>query len=70
MLGACQPDIYGLVSLSDLNKKLNDLARELKIDLDIFQSNHEGVLIDKIQAAENINGILIILEHMDTHQLP
>jgi 3-dehydroquinate dehydratase II len=60
MLGVRQPDIYGLVTFSDLNRTLNDLTRELGIEIDIFQSNHEGNLIDKIQAAAgDVDGILI-----------
>lgn len=60
MLGMREPEIYGAVTFAELNHKLNDLAVELKIRLDIFQSNHEGALIDKIQAAmQSADGILI-----------
>jgi 3-dehydroquinate dehydratase II len=60
MFGKRQPEIYGTVTFDEINNKLKDLAKELKIDLDIYQSNHEGFLIDKIQeATDNIDGILI-----------
>ena len=60
MFGKRQPEIYGTVSFSEINDKLKELAKELKIDLDIFQSNHEGLLIDKIQEVTgSIDGILI-----------
>ncbi len=60
MFGKREPGIYGTISFDQINKGLKDLAKELKVDLDIYQSNHEGSLIDKIQEAHsNIDGILI-----------
>ena len=48
LLGRREPHIYGSMTLADINKKLKALARELKVDLVFFQSNHEGALIDRI----------------------
>ncbi len=60
MVGAREPEIYGQVTFAQLNDKLSELAKELKVELEIFQSNHEGTLIDKIQESmKNIDGILI-----------
>ncbi|UCG60852.1 MAG: type II 3-dehydroquinate dehydratase [Candidatus Zixiibacteriota bacterium] len=51
LLGKREPDIYGDRSLGDLNQKLADLAKELKIELEFFQSNSEGSIVDYIQTA-------------------
>ena len=60
MIGSRQPEIYGAVTAIELNNQLRNLATELKIDLDIYQSNHEGFLIDKIQeVTPTIDGIVI-----------
>jgi len=52
MLGTRETDIYGKTSLEDINKKLNDLASQSDIELDIHQSNHEGDIVDAIQKAK------------------
>ena len=49
MLGSRQATIYGSKTLSEIDSMLYDKARELGIDIEIFQSNHEGALIDFIQ---------------------
>ncbi len=60
MLGLREPEIYGRVTLAELNDKLNELGKALQVDIEIFQSNHEGFIIDKIQEAiPSIDGILI-----------
>ena len=60
MIGIREPSIYGNKTYDDLVKYLNDSAKELELDIDIFQSNHEGDIIDKIQAAYNkVDGIII-----------
>lgn len=46
LLGRREPHIYGRMTLADINKKLQSLARELKVQLAITQSNHEGALVD------------------------
>lgn len=48
MLGKREPHIYGALTLSQINKGLEDAARPLGLNLDFFQSNHEGALLDKI----------------------
>ena len=60
MLGLREPKIYGSTTLMQINDRLVQDAMELNADLTFFQSNHEGVLIDTIHAAFQIQqGILI-----------
>lgn len=60
MLGIREPGVYGSVSLQGIEERLRSLAPELGIELELFQSNHEGALIDRIHAAYGImDGILI-----------
>jgi len=47
LFGRREPHIYGTTTLAEINSRLESLASELKVDLEIFQSNHEGALIDK-----------------------
>jgi len=53
LLGQREPDVYGQQTLSDINESLSLLAAELGADVDAFQSNHEGDLIDRIHSASN-----------------
>jgi 3-dehydroquinate dehydratase II len=48
LLGRREPHIYGAMTLAELNKRLQALARELKVTLVTFQSNHEGELLDML----------------------
>jgi 3-dehydroquinate dehydratase-2 len=48
LLGRREPHIYGSMTLGDVNKRLQALARELKVSLVVFQSNHEGELVDML----------------------
>jgi 3-dehydroquinate dehydratase II len=50
LLGRREPHIYGKETLADINTRLQALAAELGAELVIVQSNHEGVLIDALQA--------------------
>ena len=60
MLGIREPSIYGKQTYADLLRLLDDTANEARITLEHFQSNHEGALVDKIQAAYgNTDGIVI-----------
>ena len=51
MLGVREPGIYGSASLADIDRRLADQAREARVDLESFQSNHEAALVDRIQQA-------------------
>ena len=46
LFGRREPHIYGSTTLAEINEKLQGLARELKAELVILQSNHEGALVD------------------------
>ena len=60
MLGIREPGIYGKQTFADLLNLLNKTAVETGIEIDQYQSNHEGDLVDKIQAAYgNYDGIVI-----------
>ena len=60
MLGKREPEIYGSDTLEDVNAAIGALAQELAAKVGFYQSNHEGGLIDAIQAAEeNYQGLLI-----------
>ena len=60
MLGIREPDIYGTQSFPQLLKLLEETAQNLGITVDQFQSNHEGALVDTIQAAyQKYDGIVI-----------
>jgi len=60
MLGIREPEIYGSLTLDEINQRLIRKGEELGIALDFFQSNHEGAIIDKIQECYgSIDGIVI-----------
>lgn len=60
MLGIREPDIYGRQTYADLEAYIRNFCQELGIACEIFQSNHEGALVDAIQAAwGKMDGIVI-----------
>lgn len=60
MLGIREKGIYGSETYEDLCSTINEHATKHNIDVEIYQSNHEGALVDKIQAAyQNVDGIVI-----------
>ena len=60
MLGTREPEIYGRVSLDEINTELSQLAKDRGAEVEFFQSNHEGALIDRIQESPSwADGILI-----------
>ena len=60
MLGIREPNIYGKNTFADLLQLLEDTARKLNIEVEQYQSNHEGSLVDKIQwAYGKVDGIVI-----------
>ena len=60
MLGIREPGIYGKQTFTDLLDLLNKTANDLGIELEQYQSNHEGCIVDKIQAAYGVfDGIVI-----------
>lgn len=60
LLGTREPQLYGLETLGQIEARLQRLAGEIGVDLDMFQSNAEGGLIDYIQAsAERVDAFLV-----------
>ena len=60
MLGIREPDIYGRQTYKDLEDYVNQICAQKGIACEVFQSNHEGDIVDKIQAAYgNVDGIVI-----------
>lgn len=51
MLGKREKEVYGEFTLEDIERELSDLVQKYGYELDNFQSNHEGALIDRIHAA-------------------
>ncbi|MBQ6336446.1 MAG: type II 3-dehydroquinate dehydratase [Ruminococcus sp.] len=60
MLGIREPDIYGRTTYADLCALIKTHAEKLGVEIELYQSNHEGDLVDKIQEAYGrIDGIVI-----------
>ncbi|MBA3009610.1 MAG: type II 3-dehydroquinate dehydratase [Desulfobacula sp.] len=61
MLGKREPHLYGSLGLDEINRGLGTAAKALGLELDFFQSNHEGVILDRIHKIfeENPAGIII-----------
>ena len=60
MLGIREPEIYGTGTYRELENNIRTWARELGVEVQIIQSNHEGDIIDAIQTAyKRIDGIII-----------
>lgn len=61
LLGSREPHLYGSATLADIDRDLASLAGELGVAVETCQSNHEGVLIDRIHAAarDGYAGIII-----------
>ena len=67
MLGLREPNIYGKQTFHDLLKLLDSVANENGLMIDQFQSNHEGDLVDKIQAAYDVYDAIVINPAAYTH---
>ncbi len=60
LLGEREPEIYGRTTLAEIDAKLRDQAAARGASVESFQSNHEGALIDRIQAARRTHQAIII----------
>jgi len=67
MLGKREPEVYGSAGLEEINTRLMKRAQVLNVELDLFQSNHEGQIVDKIQAAVSGCSAVIINPAAFTH---
>ena len=60
LLGLREPDIYGTMTYQGLEELICRTCREAKLEVEIFQSNHEGAIVDAIQGAlDRVEGIVI-----------
>ena len=67
LLGQREPELYGEQTLDDIHNMLKDTAAQFQVEVDCFQSNHEGAIVDKIQAARGQYQALIINAGAYTH---
>ena len=67
MLGIREPGIYGEESYESLCKRLRDYAAARGVELELYQSNHEGDLVDKIQEAYGTADGIVINPGAYTH---
>ena len=67
MLGKRQPKIYGRETLADVEKACRNEAARLGLAIECFQSNHEGALVDLIQAAREKNSAIVLNAGALTH---
>ncbi|MDB5856680.1 MAG: aroQ 1 [Ramlibacter sp.] len=71
LFGRREPHIYGTTTLAQINQRLQAVARELQVELDILQSNHEGVLIDFLHAhIDDAAGALLNPAGLTQHGVP
>ena len=61
MLGKREPEVYGSHTLEQINQELAEAAAPLGLDLEFFQSNHEGALVDRIQEIFDLDPAGIII---------
>ena len=67
MLGKREPEVYGSLTLEQLNAELAAQAAKLGVAVECRQTNHEGILVDMIQAAEGAYDCIIINPAAFTH---
>jgi 3-dehydroquinate dehydratase-2 len=67
LLGTRQPEVYGPMTLADIEALCQAKAKEMGITIDFRQSNHEGALIDAVHAARGIHAGIILNAGAYTH---
>lgn len=71
LFGRREPHIYGTTTLAQIDERLGALARELGVELEILQSNHEGVLVDKLhECIDAVDGALLNPAGLTQHGVP
>ncbi|NIP60468.1 MAG: type II 3-dehydroquinate dehydratase [Gemmatimonadetes bacterium] len=60
LLGRREPDVYGAATLTTVDEAVSQLAEDLDVEVESFQSNHEGQLLDYVaEAGERVDGFLV-----------
>ena len=67
LLGTREPEVYGSLTLADINSKLIELGRALNAEIKCLHSNHEGALIDALQDARTWAGGVVFNPGGYTH---
>jgi 3-dehydroquinate dehydratase-2 len=67
LLGRREPEVYGSITLADINRRLEQEGQLLQAQVTAFQSNHEGALVDAIHAAHGQHHGLLINPGAYTH---
>ena len=61
LLGSREPDVYGHTTLAQIDADLRQMAADAGVELQSYQSNHEGALIDRVQGARTDGTALILI---------
>jgi len=67
LLGEREPDIYGKIDLKQVEEEMRALGEKAGIQVEFFQSNHEGSIVDRIQEARKDVGCIVINPAAFTH---
>ncbi|MBV8601310.1 MAG: type II 3-dehydroquinate dehydratase [Candidatus Eremiobacteraeota bacterium] len=67
LLGEREPEVYGTLTLDDIDRKIRERAKELGVNVRFFQSNHEGALIDALHHIRGWADAVIINPAAFTH---
>lgn len=67
LLGVREPEVYGRTTLDDIARRLSELAGELGVEVEVRQTNHEGVMVDWIQEARGSFDAILINPAAFTH---
>lgn len=67
LLGEREPDIYGRVTLAKIEERVRQRASQLWAEVEFYQTNHEGQLVDWIQKARGVFDVLVINAAAYTH---
>ena len=67
LLGVREPRLYGNRTYGDLLRFIEATARDVGVSVEVFQSNHEGVIVDRIQSARGVFDALVVNAAAYTH---
>lgn len=67
LIGKRETEVYGSISFDDINNMMKDWAQKHDVSIEIYQSNHEGAIIDKIHSAVGNADAIIINPGAHTH---